>query len=123
MPAPIGNKNAEKWTLSEAQALFDKALIMSKNDEYDFIGEIARDLDVSRDVFEYLAAKFPELEGTNRKLHCNIEASCFTHAKKGKIKEATAIVNLKSNYGWTDRQQIANTGEVTLHFDKDDANA
>ena len=33
----------------------------------------------------------------------NLEANCFSHSKKGEIKEATAIVNLKSNYGWTDR--------------------
>ena len=38
MGAKKGNKNAEIWTLTEAQELFDKALELSTQDDYDFIG-------------------------------------------------------------------------------------
>lgn len=123
MGAPDGNKNAEIWTIEKATELFDTALEMSKKAEYDFIGEIARDLDVSRNIFEYLANKYPSLKDVNDRLLSNLEANCFMHSKNGKIREATAIVNLKSNYGWTDRQQLGVTGNVELRFDKDDAHA
>jgi len=109
--APEGNKNAEKWTKLEAETLFEKALSKSTIDEYDFIGEIARDLNICRQTFDYLSRKFPSLKDVHNKILSNLEANCFSHSKKGKIKEATAIVNLKSNYGWTDRTDIKSGGE------------
>lgn len=104
--APNGNLNAEQWTFELANELFQKALAMSVEDEYDFIGEIARDLGVYRELFSYLTDKFQGLQKIHKTILCNLEANCFSHAKKGMIKEATAIVNLKSNYNWTDRQQL-----------------
>ena len=104
--APQGNKNAEKWTLIEAENLFNDALILSQGEEYDFIGEIAKMLKVYRELFVYLSDKFPELKSVYKNILSNLEANCFSHIKKGKIREASGIVNLKSNYGWTDRQQI-----------------
>ena len=103
MAAPIKNKNAEKWTYEESKKLFDLALEKSKEKEYDFIGEIARDLNVYRDLFTYLSDKYTELKRDYNRILSNLEANCFSHAKRGDIKEATAIMNLKSNYGWTDR--------------------
>ena len=98
-----GNTNAEKWNLEQATELFDKALKMSTGSKYDFIGEIARDLDTYREVFTYLVDKFTELKPTHRRIFSNLEANCFSHTKKGDIIVAVGIVNLKSNYGWTDR--------------------
>ncbi len=54
-----------------------------------------------------MSEKFPSLQLIHNQILSNLEANCFYNSKKGKIKEATAIVNLKSNYGWTDRQQVA----------------
>lgn len=102
--ALTNNKNAEIWTESEANALFDRSLELSLNDDYDFIGEIARDLNTYRDIFTYLVDKFPTLKYKHKQLLSNLEANCFSHIKKGKIREASGIINLKSNYGWTDRQ-------------------
>jgi hypothetical protein len=100
--APFNNKNAEQWTFEEAKELFDKAL------EFDFIGEISRELGTYRHIFDYLSNKFKDLETIYKSILSNIEANCFYHAKKGDIKEATAIINLKSNYGWTDRVSAVN---------------
>ena len=119
MGAPEGNKNAEKWTLKEAKSIFEKALELSYLDDYDFIGEIAKELKTYRDIFTVLTKKFPELDELYYQILNNLEANCFSHSKKGKIREATAIVNLKSNYKWTDRNEVAVSG-VTLSFDKDD---
>jgi hypothetical protein len=118
-----GNKNAEKWTPDEARAFMDSALELSKDRSYDFIGEIARDMDSYKEIFGYLSDKFPELQSIHNHLISNCEANCFYNSKKGNIKEATAIVNLKSNHGWTDRQQLGVTGNIELRFDKDDAHA
>lgn len=101
--APKNNKNAEEWTIKEATELFNDSLEYSTQKEYDFIGEIARDLGTYRDVYKYLVGKFPELKQIHNRILSNLEANCFSHAKTGKIREATAIVNLKSNYKWTDR--------------------
>ncbi len=105
MAAPNKNTNAEKWSLQDAINIFDKALILSLESEYDFIGEVARDLNTYRDIFTYLADKFPELKHIHKQILSNLEANCFSHTKTNKINTAVGIVNLKSNYGWTDRQQ------------------
>ena len=54
MAAPEENNNAEKWTLEESTKLFDDAIKLSENEnrDYDFIGEIARDLN---NIKNYLA--------------------------------------------------------------------
>lgn len=103
MGAPQGNTNAEKWTIEEATKFFDEAVSLSKNDDYDFIGEVAKDLDQDKGVFDYLIDKFPELERMKTKIKNNCEVNCFRNGKKGDINTAMAIVNLKSNHGWTDR--------------------
>lgn len=117
----IGNKNAETWTEEEAIVFYEKALILSKDAKYDYIGEVAKDLDSYIDVFDYLADKFPLLKSVKEHIKRNCETNCFSNSKKGNIREATAIVNLKSNHGWTDRQQVGVSGGVTLNFDSDDS--
>jgi hypothetical protein len=106
MAALKGNKNAEHWTLEDAKVLFNSALELTKLDDYDFIGEIARDLNTYRAIFDYLVDKFPELQEVHKRILSNLEANCFLHTKKETINVATGIVNLKSNYKWTDRQQV-----------------
>ena len=118
--APIENINAEKWSLEEATKLYNKALLMSehkddyiigtgqnaikvKGFQYHFIGELACDLETYSDLFLYLKKKYPELEHKYKRLKGRLESNCFSDSKKGIIKEATAIMNLKSNYKWTDR--------------------
>lgn len=104
--ALIGNDNAEIWTIDEATDFYNKAIQLSKDIKYDFIGELAKDLDSYIEVFDYLADKFPSLQRAKNQIKRNCEANCFSNSKKGKIREATAIVNLKSNHGWRDRQDI-----------------
>ena len=119
MTAAKGNKYAEKWTKEEARGLFDAAIKLSQTDEYDFIGEIAKALKTYIDVFDYLVDKFPELEEAKNHIMRNCEATCFSNSKKGKIKEGTALVNLKSNHGWTDRTDNKYTGSITIDFTDD----
>jgi hypothetical protein len=56
-------------------------------------------------VFDYLSDKYPVLKNMHEKIISNCETNCFSNSKKGNIREATAIVNLKSNHGWTDRSE------------------
>lgn len=107
--APIGNTNAEKWTLDEAIALYDKAIELSETKDYDFIGEIAKELKVYKEIFTYLKDKFSELNHKHKILVSNCEANCFYNAKKGNIVPSLGIINLKSNHGWTDRVESINT--------------
>ena len=108
--APKKNTNAEKWTIEEATKLFDDALELSFNNDYDFLGEIAKELKSYIDVFDYLTDKFPELEKIKKQIKRNCESNCFSNSKKGNINIAIGIVNLKSNHGWTDRSDITTKG-------------
>lgn len=116
--APKENTNAETWTLDESKDLFNKAMDMVYNKvdytvmgktvkgfEYHFLGEIATSekIRLYPDVFKYLKGKFEELRPVYNRLKATLEANCFSDSKKGIINTATAIMNLKSNYGWTDR--------------------
>ena len=122
--APKGNKNAEKWDLETSTKLFEDAITLAREgntikvidkdgDEvnqkvtYDFIGEVARDLKVYREIFVDLKDKFPnELRGMHKELLTVLESNCFSHTKKGQIVPSIGIVNLKSNHGWTDRHDF-----------------
>ena len=112
MAAPKYNTNAEKWSLEQSEKLFIEAVEMAyaKNKDiykYDFIGEISREMKLYKEIFTYLKDKFPnELTELHKELISTLEANCFHNSKKGNINTAIGIVNLKSNHGWTDRQQV-----------------
>jgi hypothetical protein len=114
MAAAKRNKNAEYWTESEAENLFNKALDLSYNQDYDFIGEIARDLRTYRDIFTYLSNKFENLKDTYKLICSNLEANCFSHGKKESISVPMAKMNLKANYNWTDKPQESQPQNVTF---------
>lgn len=109
MGAPKGNKNAEKWDLETSTDLFNKAIEMSKNQDYDFIGEIAYDLDLDKGIFDHIIERFPELKPMKQRLLANCEVNCYRNVKKEKINVAVGIINLKSNHKWTDRQEVDHT--------------
>jgi hypothetical protein len=126
----FGNKNAEKWTFIKAAKLFHAAIELTQQKDqvtitdskgnitnivevyaFDFIGEIARELGTFHLIFKHLVKRFPVLERLESQLNSNIESNCYFNTKKGYIKEATGIVNLKSNWKWTDRQQTDVTSD------------
>ena len=108
MAAPKENTNAEKWTIEEATKFFNDAMELSINEgrDYDFIGEIARDLKQYKEIFGYLSEKFTSLKPLHNRIISNCEANCFYNGKKSNIVPSLAIMNLKSNHGWTDRNDI-----------------
>lgn len=105
----IGNKNAERWTLEKAIDFMEKAIDLSRSDSYDFIGEVAYDLNEDKGVFDYIVTKYPELKQLKSRIKSNCEVNCFRNIKREKINVATGIINLKSNHGWTDRSENKNT--------------
>jgi hypothetical protein len=114
-----GNTNAEKWTLEEAEKFFNDAIdLVTEHDKakdiykYDFVGEVARELKSYKEVFTYLKDKYPtELKELHKRLISTLEANCFYNSKKGNINTAIGIVNLKSNHGWTDRNDFTSDGK------------
>jgi len=117
-----GNKNAEKWTFELSEKIFDLALetanetsSYTKDDrtityyKYDFIGEVTRELGYYKSLFTELKDKFPELKHKHKQLIETLEANCFCNAKRNNINTAVGIINLKSNHGWTDRNEIDHT--------------
>lgn len=112
--APLNNKNAEVWTLETAKELFNECLEYSQSstiEENDFIGEVAQKAGTTLSKLGYLRDKYPELREVYNDIKSNCEANCFRNGKKGKINSALAIMNLKSNHGWTDRVDNTTQGE------------
>lgn len=122
--APKENTNAEKWGLDESIIFMQLALKTAKEKGHDFIGEVASDLDTYREVFVYLKNKFKECKPLYKRLEQQCESNCFSHGKTGKIVPSLAIMNLKSNHGWTDRMDTTSKGneiqseKVTINFTK-----
>lgn len=111
------NKNAEKWTLEKATDLFNKCLETAKDQELDcndFIGEVAQHNNSYIDQLDYLKTKFPELKPIYKTIKRHCEANCFKNGKKGSIVPSLAIMNLKSNHGWTDRAETTVKGKLDL---------
>ena len=98
-----GNKNAEKWTFEEAEELLKKAVEISRGKEFDFIGEVAFKQKTYHMVYHYIVDKFKALKPLLDEVKHKCESNCFYNGKKGNIVPSMAIMNLKSNHGWTDR--------------------
>jgi len=115
MAAPKGNTNAEKWTLEESVKLLELAIEKAtETTEYNvhgkkvegylchYIGEAADEAGSNLDQLDYIRDKH-NLRSLYNQLKRKCERNCFTDTKKGIIVPSIAIVNLKSNHGWTDR--------------------
>lgn len=116
MAAPEKNKNAEVWTIESAIELFNKCLETAKDKDLDcndFIGEVAQENNTTLWQLDYLTEKYPELKNTYKRIKSNCEANCFANGKRNKIVPSLAIMNLKSNHGWTDRVESSNTNKNT----------
>ena len=108
--APKENTNAEKWTLEDAEKFMNEAVELSSNKKYDFVGEVAKDLNQYHQVFTYLKNKFKEVSRQYNLIYSNCEANCFFNGKTGEITPSLAIMNLKSNHKWTDRVDTTSKG-------------
>lgn len=135
--APYGNKNAEKWSFRKAVKLFNEAIELSEEKEiyylkvgekaievegykFDFIGEIAGELGTFHNLITtHLPDRFPVLQRLKNQLINNLERNCYYNTKKGNIREAIGIVNLKSNHKWTDRTQTDHSGEIKTQLEPD----
>ena len=124
---PKGNKNAEKWTFEKSKELLERAIDLANEKEtitkysgkekrtieaykYDFIGEVACELDTyHHNITRDIPNRFPELKTLVGKLVNLMERNCYSNTKKESINTAVGIVNLKSNHKWTDRVQNDHT--------------
>jgi hypothetical protein len=107
-----GNQYNEHWTLEESESFLKEAVEISKNAGFDFIGEVAREQNTYRDVYDYIVEKFPSLKHYKSIISRNCETNCFSDGKKGNIVPSLAIMNLKSNHGWTDRSENTVKGKL-----------
>ena len=111
MAAPKENKNAEVWSLEESTKFLEESLQLVIEKKHDFIGEVARDMKQYRDLYTYLIDKFKELKPLYKRIIQECETNCFSHGKTGDIVPSLAIMNLKSNHGWTDRNDTTTNGK------------
>jgi hypothetical protein len=107
-----GNQYNEHWTLEQSEAFLNEAVKKSEENGFDFIGEVAKELGSYVDVFDYIVDKFPTLKHLKQRIKRNCETNCFSSGKKGDIVPSLAIMNLKSNHGWTDRVDNTTQGKA-----------
>jgi len=107
-----GNQYNEHWTLEQSEDFLNEAVKKSEENGFDFIGEVAKELGSYVDVFDYIVDKFPTLKHLKQRIKRNCETNCFSSGKKGHIVPSLAIMNLKSNHGWTDRVDNTTQGKA-----------
>jgi hypothetical protein len=102
--------------LEESEAFLKRAVALSSSLDYDFIGEIAKKQNTYHNVYGYIVEKFPSLNHYLEQIKQNCESNCFYNGKKGNIVPSLAIMNLKSNHGWTDRTEnkSEHSGSITI---------
>lgn len=121
-----GNANALVWTRERCLSVIKSMKEMVNETtmytvsgkevegyKFDFIGELTLELEIDRKVLKReIESHCPELEGDVSLIYSYMERNCYANTKKGIIREATGIVNLKSNHKWTDRNNTEHSGEV-----------
>lgn len=101
MAAEKGNKYAEKWTVEDARQLADTAYNAIDQDCY-FLASVAEKVNVYRQLFEYLLAKYNDDDhvfGTLKRMHNKCESIVMEKTAQGKINPALGIFVLKAYHG------------------------
>lgn len=107
----LGNLNAELYDEEQAYDLFCQMIVMSHDDNYTFFKQITREFGITENVIKHLVKRFTSLKEPYDLIKENLETNCYTATNDGKLKLPLAMLNLKSNYGWTDR--VENKTDVT----------
>ncbi len=110
MAAKKGNKYNERWTIEASTELFDKALTLAKDGAIT-LTDIANELDVYTDVFEYICNKHKDFSPIKKRILSQIENNTYKGALNGDYIPSVAIFGLKNNHGWKDKTEV----EQTVH--------
>lgn len=101
----LDNANAEKYNFQKAVDLFEEALQLTEDPEFDTISILAKEQKVFKEIYRHLVARFPELKTAYSMILNNMEANCYSLLKRNEINTAGAVINLKANFKWNDRPQ------------------
>lgn len=118
--ALLNNTNAEKWTLPEAFSRYEKALELAQDPQYDYIGELNVILDVNKDFWSNMNAKFPELKPIYDRIKERLLVNCYANIKSKKSHPAVGIFNLKVNHNWKETSVVENQHTITGPIDISD---
>ena len=114
--AMLGNLNAELYSEEQSLDLFGQMIVMSQDNNYTFIKQLTRQFGISYDVMINLTKRFPSLQEAYKLIKDNLETNCYTASNEDKLKIQLAMLNLKSNYGWTDR--VSQNTDITTGGEK-----
>lgn len=113
MPAPKGNKNAEKYTLPITLKLFESSLQILKDNpdiitETELIFKCKYALSLPYRSYRYLAdEKYPiELADIKKEIVSTLESRVM---KSKDMYPGIAAMTLKNKHGWKDQQDIKQT--------------
>jgi hypothetical protein len=108
MPAPKGNKYAERITREDALEIANKALSLIDDDCYS-LSEVAEKCETYRTKFDYLLRKFngdQEVFDTIKRMGNKCESILARKALEGKVNPSVGIFILKSYHGLIETSRL-----------------
>jgi hypothetical protein len=111
MSAPIGNTNAEKWTLKESQIFIDSVYeYVLEHKDCCSIEEACCELEQYEKLLIYLENKFDKIVfNAIKKSKAIIKQRILKQGLKNKYNPTMAIFVLKNNHDMKDKQEIDQT--------------
>ncbi len=106
MPAPKGNKNAEKWTLEESNKFFDKVLdYVLKHDDCCSMSEACSELGWYEELFVYIQNKHKTVDFKPIKKATElIKQRLIKKGLNSEYNPTMSIFILKANHGMNEHQ-------------------
>ncbi len=120
MPAPEGNKNAQKYTLKEWIDKFEQVYDNAASGKYDSLQRAWIENDIRPTTVKYLVNTYVELSNIKEDIANAIVATINTKALKGDFQATASIWRMKQ-LGEKDQQYQEVKGTFTPpSYDKDD---
>lgn len=120
MPAPIGNKYAEKWT---REATLEKLRELdSAVDATVYIGEGLAVIGLYHEWFSYVADKFKddaEVFHIIKNIVQKYESRLVKKTLLGDYNPTMAIFTLKNKHEWKDKSEVDNTTNLSINWQEE----
>lgn len=114
MPAPKGNKFAEKWTEETVLKMLSEIEKHAKKHTTLWLGSALVKVGLYMEIWDYWKTKFKdndEVFQPIKKIEAIFQDRLFSKALNGDVNSTVAIFGLKNNHKWTDRQETTIKGD------------
>ena len=117
MAAPKGNKNAEKWTEKTVLKILDAMYGEAIGGGIYHINALIEAHNLYPEIWSVWTNKFKDNKivfQAIKKVEGILEKTIVTDAIKGETNATMSIFLLKNKYGYKDKQEVENTGNMSV---------